>query len=537
MTEGGPRRFLTDGRVLLAVTFAAAILAFTGPLMAYDLWWHLRAAQQILADRAVPHADPFSFTAAGRPWVYHSWLSGLVLYGAWSAFGPKGVIFLRSLLIALSLVVAWFVARRRGVGVALASVLVLAACLQLELRALARPYLFSFLLFAVFVFVLDRAVSEERPAGPDVRRFLWGKGGRLALLPLLTALWANLHAGFLVGLLLLGAYGAGELARLAALPGRRSLASTLVRDAAGARFRAMFGVGVLCLAASMLTPYGPGVLLYPFRLMFGVKLVSKVQEWQPTPLSGKFAVFWAMLVFGALVLARSVLLRAASGRLRADLGRLVTDLLLMAGFAFLAVGAVRHMAWFLLLAPSVLGSHLTYRTSEDADATERPVYAVAAWVLALVVGFWPLVSSGSPKLGVSERHTPVRACDYIESVGLMLKPYNSYEWGGYLTWRFWPRMRVFIDGRCLVYRDDIIGDALAVEKGDGRWRQVLEKWGVEMLFVRYRKRDAAHLFADGRWRCIYWDDLAVIGLRSDLLPAWADRVREYPLSNPVVFEQ
>jgi len=544
MAELRIRKLVADRRFLLGVTFAAAILAFAGPLMAYDLWWHLKAAGLILKEHCVPHADPFSFTALGRPWTYHSWLSGVALLGVWRLAGPVGVILFRALLIALSLMLSWGVARQRGVGAGLASVLVLAACLQLELRALARPYLFSFVFFMLFFLILDRASRGTASPGDGggrwraERRLLWGRDGRLMLLPLITLVWVNMHAGFLSGLLVLGAYGAGEMVRVAAIRGGKPYLSALLRGHQGARFRAMFASGVLCLLASLVTPYGPGTLLYAFRLMGQVRLVKQIQEWQPMPMTAHFAVFWAMLVIGGLLVLRSAVLSAGSGRLREEVGRLVTDVLLMGGFAYLAVGAVRHMAWCLLLAPAIVGYHVSVaRHAVGAEEQERPIYAYAALVLAFVIGPWPFLSSGPPRLVVSERHTPVKACDFMAANGLLDTIYNSYEWGGYLTWRFWPELKVFIDGRCLVYGDEIIGQALAVEKAQDGWRDVFERWDIRLFLVRYGKKDCAHLLSDPRWRCVYWDDLAMIGLRDDALAERGGGLRTFPLSNPAAFEQ
>lgn len=550
MAASAVRKVVQDRRFLFGVTFAAAVLGFVGPLIAYDLWWHLKAGGLILADGAVPATDPFSFTAAGRPWVYHSWLSGVILTTVWRAGGMTALTFLRAFLIAGSLMVAWAAARRRGVGAGLASVLVLAACVQLKLRALTRPFLFSFVFFTVFAVILRTSVRARSPGAREGRfaaedSFLWGGGGRLILLPVLIVLWANLHAGFIGGLLLIGAFGAGEMVRLAAQKRGRSYAAMLLREADGARFRALFVVGVLCLAASVVTPYGPGSLLYPFRLMHNVKLVKRVMEWQPMPFGAGFVIFWAMALVGTLIMARSVVACANRGRLRDEIGELVTDLLLMGGFILLAVQAVRHMAWFLLLAPSVLGYHLAVsrrsaplvRGSASDERKERHLYPYVACLLAFVCGLWPLLSDGLPEFGPSEVVVPIKACDYMAAEGLHYRGYNSYEWGGYLIWRFWPQRRVFIDGRCLVYGDEIIGQALDVEDAEEGWEGILDDWGVQMLLVRYRKKDSAHLFSEGRWRCVYWDDVAVIGLRDDVFEMRAPGLAQFPLTNPVLFDQ
>jgi hypothetical protein len=549
MTESGVRKRLADRRFLFGVTFAAAVLAFLGPLADYDVWWHMRAGRLILESRAVPQTDPFSFTAAGAPWVYHSWLSGVILYLVHQAGGVTALILLRALLLAGTLMLAWGAALRRGVGAGLASVLVLAAALQLKMRALERPFLFSLLLFVVFALVLQGCASSAPPQVARSRRrwlaaedgFLWGPGGRLLALPVLTVLWANLHAGFVSGMLLIGAYGAGEAVGLAARCGVRALPDALVRGADGARFRAMFIAGVLCLAAAVVTPYGPDVLLYPFWLSHTVKLLQRVQEWQPMPWMLNFAVFWSLLAFAVVIFARSLYFMVVAGRLRAEAAQFATDVLLVGGFGLLAVRSVRHMEWLLLIVPAVLGWHLqSFRRvflERGERYVERRAYAYVACIVALAVGVWPLITDGLPRPGLAPYKFPVKACDYMAAHGLDYRFYNTYEWGGYLVWRFWPAQRVFIDGRCEVYGDAVMGPAIAVEEGSAGWEQVLARWDVKMFIVRYRKRDSAHLFADGRWRCAYWDDAAIIGIRDGAFGARRPALFDYSLSNPLVFEQ
>ncbi len=542
------RKVVQDKRFLFGLTFLGAALALLGPLVADDVWWHLKAGGLILQERAVPRTDVFSFTAAGRPWVYQSWLSGVVLTLVWQAGGVAGPTLLPTLLISGSLMIAWAAATRRGVGPGVASILVLAACVQLKPRALTRPYLFSYVLFMLFLLILrpitGRAASPKRVgAFAEEDSFLWGDGGHLLLLPMLTVLWANLHAGFVSGLLLIGAFGAGEMVRLWAARDGRPYPAVLLRESEGARLRALLIAGVLCLAAAVVTPYGPGVLMYPFKLMREVKLVARIQEWRPIAFSKGFAIFWSCLILGALIMARSLAFCAGRARLRNAAGEFVTDALLMGGFALLALRAVRHMEWFLLLVPSVLGYHLDAsrwlapKAQEGGGAARKRdgfVYACAASLLAIVCAARPFIISGWPVIGPSQLVLPVKACDYIEQKGLWYRPYNSYEWGGYFIWRFWPRNRVFIDGRCDVYGDDIIGQAFDVEGGEKGWEDILDRWGVEMLLVRYRTNEPTHLFAGDHWRCVYWDDIAVVGLREDVLAR--RRLDEFPLSNPLLFD-
>ena len=540
-------------RAVFAVLAVVTVVMFVTHLGAYDLWWHLKAGESIVRTGAVPHQDPFSFTAAGRPWTYHSWFSGVVLYLVFSAYGVPGLIMLRAVLIAGSLLLSWSAARRRGVGAGLAAVLVLAACQQLQPRALTRPYVFSFVFFVVFYIVLQRMFRDVGPQAepedspPGVRAYLWGGKGRLLLLPALTLPWANLHGGFLVGVLLIGAFGAAELIELLARSRGKALPTTLLAAPSGARFRALLIAGLLCLAASLVTPYGAGTLLYPFRLFTQVKLTAQVQEWRPTPLSSDYVVFWALAALAALVLARAGLaLRRRGGSSGGGVGRFCADALLLVGFGALAVHSVRHVSWFVLLVAPVLGYRLTAaRTAapqpEGRDLTgarRERVYVLAAGALAVVLCLRQFCGGVNVGFGVARENLPVGACDYLaEQKGLPDRFFNVYEWGGYLIWRFWPQRQVFIDGRCLVYGDRIIGEAMTVARGREGWQGILEHYGVEGIIIRYRARDSSHFFRSGRWHCIYWDDTAVIAVSERVRSRAPEGVEFLPLSNPVVFDE
>src|SRR5438067_67217 len=72
-----------------------------------DLWWHLRNAQHFVATLQFPNVDTYSFTASGSPWVNHEWLSELFYYGAFCAFGLRGVYLVFASVLAVLVVVVF----------------------------------------------------------------------------------------------------------------------------------------------------------------------------------------------------------------------------------------------------------------------------------------------------------------------------------------------------------------------------------------------------------------------------------------------
>src|SRR5439155_246019 len=154
-----------------------------------DTWWHLASGRLIAAERAVARADPFSFTAPGAPWINRQWLFDLAAYGTWRAGGPAGPILLAAALFTAAFATLYALARRRLPAWGAAALVVLAAQAAVE-RFTVRPEAATFLLLATYLLVLDRASLGLRA---------------LVALVVLQAVWANLHALSVLGLVVLGA--------------------------------------------------------------------------------------------------------------------------------------------------------------------------------------------------------------------------------------------------------------------------------------------------------------------------------------------
>ena len=181
----------------LPVAFLAAVgLAALRPIDDPDFWWLLRAGRYMIETRSFPTTDPFSATAFGAEWLNHAWGFELLLYGIYALAGTTGVILLQGLVAAAAFGVLWGLLRREGVGQGWSLGLLSLGALATHGFWSPRPQLVTYLMLAVFV----RIVADYQA----------GRANRLWWLPILTAVWANLHAGFLAGPGLLALCAAGE---------------------------------------------------------------------------------------------------------------------------------------------------------------------------------------------------------------------------------------------------------------------------------------------------------------------------------------
>src|SRR5262245_42267978 len=71
-----------------------------------DMWWHIKVGGDILRTFHWPTVDPYSWTAAGTPWIAYEWLGEIPLYLVHAVGGRlRGVVALDLFLIAFSSVI------------------------------------------------------------------------------------------------------------------------------------------------------------------------------------------------------------------------------------------------------------------------------------------------------------------------------------------------------------------------------------------------------------------------------------------------
>jgi hypothetical protein len=193
---------LTDAMFVLPLVFLFFKLNGARTMLGDgDTGWHLRTGEWILAHGRVPDRDIFSFTKAGEPWYAWEWLWDVIFGWLHQNWGMAAVVLASSLVLALTFALLFRLVRRACDHEFIAAAVTLVACGASALHWLARPHLFTLLFLVILLSILER-VREGR-----TRLLLW--------LPPLFVLWTNLHGGFIAGIAVILAYGAGELARLA----------------------------------------------------------------------------------------------------------------------------------------------------------------------------------------------------------------------------------------------------------------------------------------------------------------------------------
>ncbi|QWV92496.1 hypothetical protein KP004_14985 [Geomonas oryzisoli] len=472
--------------LLLATVLCA--LFFTSPsqlLRDGDTGYHIRAGEEILRTGTVPLFDMFSQHVPPLPWTAHEWLAEVIMARLHQAAGMSGVVALYALLLAATFRLLFRALLSYNAGVLPATAVTLATLISSKLHWLARPHLFTFLLLVLFHYLLE---SWQRRGG----RSLW-------LLPPLMLLWVNLHGGFIAGFLLLAAYLVGTAAGMfGCTPETRRAA----REKA-----CRLGTAVLaCLAAALLNPYGWHLLLFPLRLVSDRYLMEHVAEFLP-PSVHSWLPFTCLLL---LLLALFALSRKKAQP---------TELLLVLGFAYMALTSVRYIPLFNLVTAPVLAARLAelghsggrsarFLTELSARLAHLERRALTVWGAAAVAVVIAAAAGGTFRHSFDRRLMPVDACEFVLRTGVKGKVFNSDEFGDYLIYRGYPACRVFIDGRLDMYGAQRLKEYNEVIDFRPGWDRVLQRYGISWIIFEADSRFARFLRQRPEWQLIYADDVA-----------------------------
>ncbi|MBM3121939.1 MAG: hypothetical protein FJZ97_07095 [Chloroflexi bacterium] len=426
------------------------------------------------------------------PLTPHEWLSQVAFAASFRLLGLDGVVLLCALLIGLTFALVYrSAAARSGLPLAALAITLLAAAAS-SLHWLARPHLFTLLLVAVWTGLLDGIRNGQRT--------IWWA------LPLVMLLWVNLHGAFIFGFIIWLAYAAGW-------SWRRWVVHA--EEPAGVGRSLALG-GALSLAVTALNPVGLKLWATSLGYAGNAYLVGHTAEY----LSPNFhdVSTWPFLL---MILTGLWLVAAARPRLSLE------SALLLMGWLGLALVSVRHVPVFAIVSAPILTGCLpgVLQASAPGLAWQRREAGMArlegglrghAWPIAVTLAAG-LALAGSVPLtpfaggnAFSPRVFPVQAVNWLESRPPTGRVFNYFPWGGYVLYRLWPDVRVFIDGQT-----DFYGEALTREYeqvitlSDG-WEAVLEKYDVVWVLMPPDSGLARALHSDSAWSEVYADATAVV---------------------------
>ena len=443
-----------------------------------DFWWHLRTGELIVTS-GLPSTDPFSWTVEGTAWVMHEWLSEALLYAVYTVFGYVGSVLMFGFAATGALGLMYGLGRRAGAGTRVLVAVILLSTLLLGFVLTTRPVVFTWLLFATFVYLLQR--NDEGDRIP-----VW-------VLPVLMALWANLHLGFVYGLMTVSIW---VIARMYERVRGRDV-----------DLKTPFLVLAACALAPLLNPSGPALYSHIVSYTFEGELErSVINEWQ-SPYFGTLIMF-PLLAATALMIG-AILTRKVGAFL----------VLLSLAVIVLSTQAVRNVPFVaLLLAPVVataLAQQWRFARSESDSPTRMPALIAAAIVASVgALTFAGVIQlNGPPGRVPSDQGYPQEGAAYIREHLAGSRLLNGYGWGGYLIEELYPDAKVFIDGRADMYGPELLRDYLTMTRTSPGWEALLDDYEIEAVLMAPVVPLSLSLAESPEWKLVFEGEVEQIYVR------------------------
>ena len=531
--------------ILTVIAVGYAFLAGLHTVSDFDTGWQLATGRYVVQHHAIPSTDVFSYTAAGKEWIYPPF-AGVLFYGIYSLAGYAGLSWLCALVCAG--IVALILSPRTPLRALLA---ILAVPLIAD-RVSPRAELFTTLIFAAFL--------------RELWNFRSGGSSRLWTLPLLMLLWVNLHPGFVLGFALIAAYLVIDGLELVLSPSPRpkapaeAIIAFVGSIAARQRLRHAWPWLALTAAVTVINPWG--TRLYPvvaWQIGANKDLYSAViGEWSATPVTWRnmmqafslhnpFGNYWWLMLAALAAIAACFFAPSGAKGAPAAWRRNIGTALLLAAFAYASLRYLRLQGIFAIVTVIVAGAVLDGVLASPDDEQQPANGAFPSAFLPTVLAFlatvtlaavsitlfriadlasnrFYVIGSSTSLFGAGESWWfPERAAAFIERERLPGNLFHEYGLGGFVIFRLGPRYPDYVDGRAFPFSASLFTtqQTLAAEPPDSQaWQTEANERNINLLLfslARFGGLGSVDLAAYCRsktWQPVYLDEVSAVFLRN-----------------------
>jgi len=460
-----------------------------------DTGWHIRTGQYILRTHSVPTHDLFSFSKAGQPWFAWEWLSDVTFALLHRFWGLEGVVVFSGLVLSLAATLLFRYAVWRGANVIAALVATLLATGASTVHYLARPHIFTILGLTAALWVLERDRRNQTPA-------VW------CLIPA-TAVWTNLHGGFLAWIACLALATAG------------SALNAMLHPPESRRFDLVRRHGVLtgaCAIATLANPYGWRLHQHMVRYLSSGWIREVVEEFQSPRFRSESMLQFEILLFAGVLLV-PILFR------QKHLGALLMILF----WAHSALVSARHVPLYVIVAAPICAEEASRWWSEwSAQFSRRSIGGTlrdclkdfsagsqrfSLWAPAILLTL-SLVPWDGPR-DFPANTFPVTAfrrnADVLApSAGVRPRILTSDQWGDYLIYHLYPKGQVFVDGRSDFYGPTVGRQYLELLNAAPNWETTADAYRFDVALLPLEWPLAQVLIRHPAWHVRYLDRQAIL---------------------------
>jgi tetratricopeptide (TPR) repeat protein len=425
-----------------------------------------------------------------------SWISQIIFYITYLIGGFTGIGILKSALFVFTYLILYLTMLKRGAGhISSFLILLLIAVIGMDFNY-SRPQIFSFLFFAVTLYILY-----------DFRR--GGKG--IYFFPVLMLLWSNLHGGFILGVFVLIAFTITEFIKH---PLHNLFGILKTPSLSRAQLNTLSAVVLLSSLASLMNPNGYETFLF---LWYHNRSIFRSIEEYASPMLYEYHAYWFMLAL--TVISMFILLI----KKKLDL----TEAVLSAGLILPSLLSIRYIVFFALGTGVFLTYSLTVIGKDISEwcsagklfnlsgilRTGKTAYlSTVLSMIFLAVFIVMSTREGILKFDMREGRYPSGAVAFLQREELAGNMFNLYNWGGYLIWSHSPLWKRLLNA----YKVNIILTSAVSSTGNI----------IPLVDAIYHEKE---------WEIVYLDGKSMIFLRDT--PGSKDIIQKYGVSKGKIYDE
>ena len=456
---------------ILLLFFVFSFLFRSDQSFDQDLGRHLKIGEIIWQTKSVPLTNYFSYTYPDFPFINSHWLFEVLLYLGQQIIGLQALLLLKIVIFLLSV---WLILKTIPKNQYLLLPVGFIFLHTLRERPELRPEIFSFLFTALTLYILDKYDKT--------------KSKLIYLLPAVQMLWVNIHIYFIAGLVLQAIY--------VLTSGKRKLLAIIF---------------VLSVIASLMNPSGLKGFLNPF--LYGTNYGYTIVENQTMFLLESINFRDPNFLFvklSALIILLSLVIALIKKRFSVkNLG--------LAGFGLaLALMNVRSFPYLVFISlPAVLENFGNIKWGKALIWVTIPLLLIESFYY-LNGDYYKYTNSDTlPKLEFKE--SGKKALDFVLANDLPQPIFNNFDIGSYITYRGWPKYRIFVDGRPGEYPKEFFQSVyIPMQSDPQKFAEINRQYGFKTIIFSHTdqtpwaKTFLTNIVKNPDWKIIYIDDFMII---------------------------
>lgn len=442
-------------------------IAFSIRVLQNDTFYTIKVGESILKN-GIDMVDHFSWHDLA--YTYPHWLYDIIIYKVYDMFNFDG-IYIFTIICFIVVGISFYVVNiKLNKSYFLSLLFSVLMVIMLAHYAAARAQLFTYLLFVLEIFFIERLLSSSK------KRYMF-------LLFIICILIANLHGAvwpfyFILMLPYLFEQLIYVINKKVKFNGNGIFVKRLIIED-NKNIKLLLLVFVISLVLGMLTPIGDVPYTYFFRISQG-NTMEYIHEHKPLVLIEN-AFVWGYLLF--------LLIPLIFTKVKIKL----SDICMISGLVLMAFLSVRHISFLAIVGVFCLCRMYCnigkIKGSKVLDF-DLPVWGSMIVLVTVIITSSIVFYINAGKEYIDENTYPVSMVDYIyENLDVdNIKLYNEYDFGSYLIFRDLP---VYIDSRSDLYTEpfnsefDIFDECMNITKNYGR---VFKKYGITHILI-YRDTD------------------------------------------------